>query len=184
MLICLQLHHFMIFIDLTWSGPTCPGPDTLYVLAQLQTASNISAYFYPIQIIAFAFQRGESAIDPKAGATKAGGVERWLPWTEMRHTNKTEISLAAMALVVTGNISVHNHRRVDIYMFSRVSLGGQCDGGGYSGLQCSWWRGSPHTVVTVTTLPLSGTVHGTLHCTLHCTHGPAYWCSTVKNPHK
>ena len=158
------------------------------MLAQLQTASNISAYFYPIQIIAFAFQRGESAIDPKAGATKAGGVERWLPWTEMRHTNKTEISLAAMALVVTGNVSVHNHRSVYIYMFSRDSRGGletgQCDSGGYSGLQCSWWRGSPHTVVTVTTLPLSGTVHGTLHCTLHCTHGPAYWCSTVKNPHK
>ena len=36
-----------------------------------------------------------------AGATKAGGVERSLPWTEMRDTNKTEISLAAMALVVT-----------------------------------------------------------------------------------
>ena len=53
-------------------------------------------------------------IETKAGATKAGGVERWLPWTEMRHTNKTEISLAAMALVVTGTLSVHNHRALHV----------------------------------------------------------------------
>ena len=39
----------------------------------------------------------------------------------MRDTNKTEISLAAMALAVTGGVSVHNH---GLYMFCRDSLGG------------------------------------------------------------
>ena len=50
-----------------------------------------------------------------------GGMERSLPWTEMRDTNKTEISLAAMALVITGGVSVHNHG-VCIYMFCSFTM--------------------------------------------------------------
>ena len=97
-------------------------------------------------------------------------MERWLPWTEMRHTNKTEISLAAMALVVTGNVSVHNHRRV--YMFCRVSLAGLMTGLAVVGT-VDWSVPSGEVLhilllllllcPSVALYTLHGTVHGTVH---------------------
>ena len=100
-------------------------------------------------------------------------MERWLPWTEMRHTNKTEISLAAMALVVTGNVSVHNHRRV--YMFCRVSLAElRLDRVMVVGrVHCSVPGGEVLHILLLLLLLCPSvamyTVHGTVQCTVQCT---------------
>ena len=114
-------------------------------------------------------------------------MERWLPWTEMRHTNKTEISLAAMALVVTGNVSVHNHRRV--YMFCRVSLAElRLDRVMVVGrVHCSVPGGEVlHILLLLLLLCPLRSLYITLYTGLYITllYTPVCWSSTVKNPHK
>ena len=96
-------------------------------------------------------------------------------------TNKTEINLAAMALLVTGIVSLHNH--TGLHMFSRGSLGGhRLVGGDWSVLGC----GVHHILLLLLLLCPLRSLYITLYTGLYITllYTPVCWSSTVKNPHK
>ena len=146
----------MIFIELTWSGPACPGPDTLCVLAQVQQYKIFPLICIQFKLLHLHFKEEKVREILKQEPPTGGGMERSLPWTEMRDTNKTEISLAAMALVITGRVSVHN---LGVYMFWSFTWWTVLLVAGFSTYCCHCYSSAPRSQYC--------TVHYAVHYTVH-----------------